>query len=281
MHDFCRTLHTLRMADVREHTTAAQRKATWAYKFTVGQGRRPTFEWNGPDGYRWEGTADCLWDAKFKGWGSWMEKVITPPICEHDGENCQGSEHCNNCQVQIFSGYKDADERYCNDHKPATWDAEIAEMTEEDFDDQDEMYWTEWEIDDIDCDCPAECPCRPTPEALQSLYDADRARSKAENDAINAKTYTVTQAQLNLIAKVLSDSPWDVMTLDEMKRKRDDVLEASAVVDLVLKQESPRPTENYYGQAIGYCELCEDERLEEDLNEDGHCPTCEERAEGS
>ena len=27
------------------------------------------------------------------------------------------------------------------------------------------------------------------------------------------------------------------------------------------------------------CELCEDERLEEDINEDGRCPTCEEREE--
>ena len=177
MHDFCRTLHTLRMADVREHTTAAQRKVTWAYKFTVGQGRRPTFEWNGPDGYRWEGTADCLWDAKFKGWGSWMEKVITPPICDHDGEKCDGAEFCNNCQVQIFSGYIYGDERYCNDHKPATWDAEIAEMTEEEFDEQDGgMYWTQFEICDIFCECPTDCPCRPSAEALQALYDADRAR---------------------------------------------------------------------------------------------------------
>ena len=201
--------------------------------------------------------------------------MTTPMTCDHDGEHCDGAEFCNTCQVQIFSGYKDADERYCNDHKPATWDAEVAEMTEEEFDDQDEMYWTEWEIDDIDCDCPVDCSCRPTPEALQALYDADRARSKAENDAINAKTYTVTQAQLNLIAKVLSDSPWGEST-DEMKRKRDDVLEASAVVDSVLKQESPRPTENYYGQAIGYCELCQDERLEWDLNEDSLCEPCAE-----
>jgi len=141
-----------------------------------------------------------------------MDNTIT---CEHIGENCQGAEHCNTCQVQIFSGYKDADERYCNDHKPATWDAELAAMSSEEFDDQDEMYWTEWEIDDIDCECPVDCPCRPTPEALQALYDADRARSEAENKA----------------------------TL--------------------------------------FCELCGDERLEEDLNEDLLCPLCEERAEGS
>ena len=72
MHDFCRTLHTLTMADVREHTTAAQRKATWAYKCP---GKRPAFEWHGPNGYLWTGQADCLWDAKTRGWSRWLEKV--------------------------------------------------------------------------------------------------------------------------------------------------------------------------------------------------------------
>ena len=142
-----------------------------------------------------------------------MDNTIT---CEHIGEKCDGVEICTTCQVQIFSGYVYGDERYCNDHKPATWDAEIAEMTEEEFEEQDGgMYTTEWTLDDIECECPVDCPCRPTPEALQALYDADRARSEAENKA----------------------------TL--------------------------------------FCELCGDERLEEDLNEDLLCPLCEERAEGS
>ena len=34
-------------------------------------------------------------------------------------------------------------------------------------------------------------------------------------------------------------------------------------------------------KATLFCELCGDERLEEDLNEDLLCPLCEERAEGS
>ena len=57
------------------------------------------------------------------------------------------------------------------------------------------------------------------------------------------------------------------------------VSKAREEVDSVLKQESPRPTENYYGQAIGYCELCQEERLVWDLNEDGRCHPCEEREE--
>ena len=105
--------------------------------------------------------------------------LTTHPIpiitCEHDGEHCDGAEFCETCKVQIFSGYVYGHERYCNDHKPATWDAEIAAMTQEEFDWQDGgMYWTQWEIDDIQCECV--CPCRPSAEALQALYDADRAR---------------------------------------------------------------------------------------------------------
>ena len=109
--------------------------------------------------------------------------------CDHEGEHCDGAEFCTTCQVQIFSGYKDADERYCNDHKPATWDAEIAAMTEDEFDEQDEMYWTQWEIEDIFCECPTDCPCRPAPEALQALYDADRARDEEGNKTLTTEAY--------------------------------------------------------------------------------------------
>ena len=198
-----------------------------------------------------------------------MSTIIT---CEHEGEHCDGAEFCTTCHVQIFSGYKDADERYCNDHKPATWDAEVAAMSSEEFDNQDDMYWTQWEICDIFCDCPADCPCRPSPEALQALYDADRARSKAENDAINAKTYTITQAQLILISDALRDAEGLMESLTEGPddnefveySRLEAVSKASAEVDSILYM---------------VCELCGDRRLEEDLNEDLRCPPCEEREE--
>ena len=106
--------------------------------------------------------------------------VIIKPICRHPGKSCDGAEFCTTCQVQIFSGYKYGDERYCNDHKPAAWDAEVAEITEE-FDNQDEMYWTEFEIEDIQCGCSRECQCRPSQEDLQALYDADRTSKTKEN----------------------------------------------------------------------------------------------------
>ena len=122
--------------------------------------------------------------------GNWNEqehtaKVIDVPACEHAGERCDGAEFCDRCGVQIFSGYKFWDERYCNNHEPETWKAECAAMTEEEFDDQDDIYWTEWEIVDIFCECPQDCQCRPSPEALQVLYDADRARDSQEFDPDN------------------------------------------------------------------------------------------------
>ena len=107
--------------------------------------------------------------------------------CQHHGEPCDGAKFCTTCNVQIFSGYW-SDGDYCNGHKPTTWDADIASMTSEEYDNQDEMFWTQWEIEDIDCDCPDDCPCRPSMESLQELYDADRARSEAESAAINSWT---------------------------------------------------------------------------------------------
>ena len=110
--------------------------------------------------------------------------VIIKTICQHPGKSCDGVEFCTICQVQIFSGYKYGDERYCNDHKPAAWDAAVAEITEE-FDNQDEMYWSEFEIEDIQCECV--CSCRPSQEALQALYDADRT-SKTKEDPHESAT---------------------------------------------------------------------------------------------
>jgi len=104
--------------------------------------------------------------------------LTTHPIpiitCEHEGEHCDGAEFCNTCNVQIFSGYVYGHERYCNNHKPEDYNAELTKMSEKEFDNQDDVYFTEWEIDDIFCECPTDCPCRPSADALQTLYDADR-----------------------------------------------------------------------------------------------------------
>jgi len=184
--------------------------------------------------------------------------------CTHENEHCDGAEFCSICRVQIFSGYVYGHERYCNDHKPATYDAEIAKMPEEEFGDQDDMYWTQWEIDDIFCECPTDCPCRPNPTVLKALYDADRLK--------DGKTYTITQDQLTRIREALSDSenlmegltdgPDDNEFCDYSRLE--DVRKAREEVDSILYMN---------------CELCGDLRLEEDLNEDQRCPPCEEREE--
>ena len=96
--------------------------------------------------------------------------VLDVPACAHHGENCDGAEYCSRCRRQLFSGYKYGDDRYCEAHHP-----EVPTMTPEEFDRQDNIYWTQWEIEDIQCDCPQDCQCRPTPASLQALYDADRA----------------------------------------------------------------------------------------------------------
>ena len=179
-----------------------------------------------------------------------MTKIIT---CEHAGEYCDGAEFCETCKVQIFSGYKDADERYCNDHKPATWDAEIAEMSSEEFDNQGEMYWTEWEIDDIDCECPTDCPCRPSADALQTLYDADRARTKAENDAINAWQGERPENEDGT-------SYWDITH------------HADGTVTAKPKESQESPF-----RKPKLCELCGVQPVEEDFKEHSLCEDCEEK----
>ena len=97
-------------------------------------------------------------------------RVLDVPACAHHGENCDGAEFCCRCNRQIFSGYKYDDDRYCEAHHP-----EVPPMTPEEFDRQDDIYWTQWELEDIQCECPQDCQCRPTPASLQALYDADRA----------------------------------------------------------------------------------------------------------
>ena len=89
---------------------------------------------------------------------------------------------------------------------------------------------------------------------------------------INAKTYTITHAQLILISDALRDSESLMETLtdgpghDEFCEysRLEDVRKASAEVDSIRYMA---------------CEVCGDLRLEEDLNEDLRCPPCEEREE--
>jgi hypothetical protein len=83
----------------------------------------------------------------------------TPLRCTHSGKFCDGEIHCDTCHICILQGFVYGEYHYCEEHKPVTWDIEIAQMNKEEFDSQDEMYWTEWYIEDVTCDCSSDCEC--------------------------------------------------------------------------------------------------------------------------
>lgn len=68
-HSFCRIHLTHVMDDVREHTTAEQRKHAWTYKYDNDQ-----VEFHGPDDFYWYGRGCCLWHARAEGWQEWMRE---------------------------------------------------------------------------------------------------------------------------------------------------------------------------------------------------------------
>jgi hypothetical protein len=88
-----------------------------------------------------------------------LEETKNLEICTHAGEFCDGERHCNTCRKLLVSGYVYVDQHYCEEHRPASWDVEIAAMSEKEFDNQDDMYWTEWSIEDVTCDCSSDCEC--------------------------------------------------------------------------------------------------------------------------
>lgn len=66
---FCRAMLALVMRDVREVTTAQERKAAWVYKTD-----RRSWEFHGPHAFYWYGTAGNAFDARYKGWSAWLAK---------------------------------------------------------------------------------------------------------------------------------------------------------------------------------------------------------------
>lgn len=69
---FCRILLRGVMDDVKKHTTAETRKAAWVYHFNGD-----TWEFHGPNGFYWHGSADNAYDARAQGWQSWLDS-LTP-----------------------------------------------------------------------------------------------------------------------------------------------------------------------------------------------------------
>jgi hypothetical protein len=64
---FCRTMLSLVMEDVKEHTTAAERKGVWTYRCM-----KDHWEFHGPDEFYWHGSADGGYDARAKGWAAYL-----------------------------------------------------------------------------------------------------------------------------------------------------------------------------------------------------------------
>lgn len=67
---FCRTLLRVVMDDIKTITTAKERKTAWVYKFG-----RDHWEFHGPDGFYWHGSADNAYDARANGWQAWRSHV--------------------------------------------------------------------------------------------------------------------------------------------------------------------------------------------------------------
>lgn len=67
---FSRELLKKVMEDIRTVTTAAERKDAWVYHFG-----RDDWEFHGPDGYYWWGSADNAYDARQQGWSAWWKKL--------------------------------------------------------------------------------------------------------------------------------------------------------------------------------------------------------------
>ena len=68
---FTRLLLKGTMEVIKPLTTVAERKAAWVYHYGRGH-----WEFRGPDGFHWHGSADNAYDARHKGWEAWREQLL-------------------------------------------------------------------------------------------------------------------------------------------------------------------------------------------------------------
>lgn len=68
---FCRLLLKMTMEVIKPLTTVAERKAAWVYHF-----ERDSWEFHGPDGFYWHGSADNAYDARAQGWEAWRLQML-------------------------------------------------------------------------------------------------------------------------------------------------------------------------------------------------------------
>lgn len=65
--EFCRALLRAVMVDVKQHTNAAQRKSAWTYHFNGDH-----WEFHGPGGFYWHGSADNATHCRAQGWSAYL-----------------------------------------------------------------------------------------------------------------------------------------------------------------------------------------------------------------
>lgn len=74
---FSRCLLSNVMEDIKTVTSGKERKDAWVYKLMEDH-----WEFHGPEGFYWHGSADNAYDARAKGWSSWWGQLVKDGIRE-------------------------------------------------------------------------------------------------------------------------------------------------------------------------------------------------------
>lgn len=70
---FCRLYLKIVMEDVRKHVPKEDIKKSWGWSDRCGG-----FEFHGPDGFYWYGSASNMNEAKASGWMAYLTKIGAP-----------------------------------------------------------------------------------------------------------------------------------------------------------------------------------------------------------
>jgi hypothetical protein len=69
---FARALLRMTMSEVKPLTTAEERKTAWVY-----HSLRDGWEFRGPNGFYWYGSADNAYHARQQGWAAWLTHLAS------------------------------------------------------------------------------------------------------------------------------------------------------------------------------------------------------------
>jgi hypothetical protein len=69
--DFCRAYLKNMMEEVRKHISSKDIKAAWVWKDSNGR----CWEFHGPDGFYWYGSASNAYEARANGWSAYLRKL--------------------------------------------------------------------------------------------------------------------------------------------------------------------------------------------------------------